>query len=253
MHYQFAQERIDYSDLAGGRVFYSHPGQPAFPIRLASEIFQRCLALRQADQLTDPCVLYDPCCGAAYHLSVLAYLHWPTICEVIGSDVDEAALALAKKNLGLLSTEGLNRRIDEIAEMLRLYGKESHTLAADSARRMQDRIATMASTHPLTTRTFRASALDRRALAENLKSSHVDVVFVDVPYGRQSHWYDPVSGTEPAAAIEQLLEALQGVILPTSIVAIVADKRQKVSHERYRRIEHFRAGKRRVVILKPAV
>ena len=48
MQYLYATERPDYSDLASGRVFYSLPGHPAFPIRLASEIFQRCLAFRRA-------------------------------------------------------------------------------------------------------------------------------------------------------------------------------------------------------------
>jgi len=63
MHYQFAKERPDYSDLASGRVFYSLPGHPAFPIRLADEILQRCLARREASHVTGPCILYDPVVG----------------------------------------------------------------------------------------------------------------------------------------------------------------------------------------------
>src|SRR4029077_18014228 len=114
MHYQFAIEQPNYSDLASGRVFYSRPGYPPFPIRLASEIFQRCMAIRTAEHLSTPCVLFDPCCGAAYHLSVLAYLHREYIREVIGSDVEEVAIALAKRNLDLLSLSGLDRRIGEI-------------------------------------------------------------------------------------------------------------------------------------------
>ena len=47
MQYKFAKEQPDYSDLASGRVFYSLPGHPAFPVRLASEVFQRCLAHRE--------------------------------------------------------------------------------------------------------------------------------------------------------------------------------------------------------------
>ena len=43
MEYKFASERTNYTDLASGNVFYSLPGHPAFPVRLASEIYQRCL------------------------------------------------------------------------------------------------------------------------------------------------------------------------------------------------------------------
>lgn len=59
MPYRFATERRDYSDYASGKVFYALPGCPAFPVRLASEIFQRCLEIRAAEDATQPCVLYD--------------------------------------------------------------------------------------------------------------------------------------------------------------------------------------------------
>src|ERR1044071_1824451 len=114
MQYQFEKEQLDYSDLASGRVFHSLPGHPAFPVRLASEIFQRCKANRETIYKNSTrCVLYDPCCGAAYHLSVLAYLHREHIQEVIGSDVDEKAVALAERNLELVSIVGLDKRIIE--------------------------------------------------------------------------------------------------------------------------------------------
>jgi pimeloyl-ACP methyl ester carboxylesterase len=100
MPYRFAKESQDYTDYASGRVFYGLPGHPAFPVRLVSEIFQRCLAIRKAWGVSAPCVLYDPCCGGAYHLSVLAYLFWQRINSIIGSDVDERALALAARFLG---------------------------------------------------------------------------------------------------------------------------------------------------------
>src|SRR5512145_1475703 len=122
MQYKYVKEQLDYSDFSSGRVFYSLPGHPAFPVRLASEIFQRCLAYRKTIYgISAPCTLYDPCCGAAYHLSVLGYLHGEHIQEVIASDIDERSVRLAKRNLALLSMEGLDQRINEISEMFERY------------------------------------------------------------------------------------------------------------------------------------
>ena len=243
MQYKFATEQSDYSDFSSGRVFYSLPGHPAFPVRLASEIFQRCLAIRAA---TAPCALYDPCCGAAYQLSVLAYLHWDRIGEVVGSDIDEKAVALAKKNLGLLSAGGLEQRARQIAGMLAQYGKASHQDALSSAGRLRERIAALSREHPLKTSVFQASALDGAALRQHFDGKTVDIVLTDVPYGQHSQWQD--ADEDP---IHAMLEALLGVLSPTGVVAIASDKQQKVAHERYQRIEHFQVGKRRVVILKP--
>src|SRR5215212_1843831 len=127
MQYKYAKEQLNNSDVSSGRVFYSLPGHPAFPVRLASEVFRRCVAHRETIYgNSTPCVLYDPCCGAAYHLSVLAYLHGEYIQGVIGSDIDEKAVALAERNLGLLHRDGLDKRIRELSEMLEAYGKKSH-------------------------------------------------------------------------------------------------------------------------------
>ena len=251
MHYQFAKERPDYSDFASGRVFYSLPGHPAFPIRLADEILQRCLAKREANHVIGPCVLYDPCCGAAYHLSVLACLHWNSFRKVIGSDIDQKAVNVAQKNLGLLSVEGLDKRISEISEMFRLYGKESHKEALDSAHRLRDRIGTLTREHHLMTRVFQASALDSEELRVSLKGITVDIVFVDVPYGLHSQWRNPDTNSELDNSLWRMLNALVGVLVPTSIVAVVSDKRQKASYEGYQGIEQFQMGKRRVTLLKP--
>ena len=45
MPYLFATQDQDYADFASGRVIYNAPGMPAFPVRLASEMFQRARAL----------------------------------------------------------------------------------------------------------------------------------------------------------------------------------------------------------------
>jgi len=249
MQYKYEKESMDYSDLASGRVFYSSPGYPAFPVRLASEIFQRCMASREALYgNATPCTLYDPCCGAAYHLSVVAYLHGKHIREIIGSDIDEKAVALAQRNLGLLSVAGLDKRIGEITKMIEQYDKDSHRDALKSAQLLKNSITSLNQNHPLLTKVFQASATDHKTMIENIKSKSVDIVFTDVPYGQHSQWHDSIELSNPLGL---MLDAILGILSPTSIVAIVSDKQQKVSHQRYQRIEQFQIGKRRAVILRP--
>src|ERR1044071_6364279 len=169
MPYKYENVSMDYSDFASGRVFYSIPGHPAFPVRLASEIFQRCMAHREMIYNdSTPCTLYDPCCGTAYHLSVLAYLHGNRIREMIASDIDGKAVALAKRNLSLLTIEGLDQRIGEIEKMLEQYHKDSHKEALASAQTLKNRIAALSQDHPLVTRVFQASAMDREAILKNI-------------------------------------------------------------------------------------
>lgn len=249
MQYRYENELKDYSDLASGRVFYSLPGHPAFPVRLASEVFQHCIAHREVIYgEAGPCTLYDPCCGAAYHLSVLAYLHGMQIRGVVASDIDQKAVALAKRNLGLLNIEGIDQRIVEITSMLEQYQKESHKEALKSAYLIRDKISASAQIRSLESSVFQADATDQAAIHASIPPDSVDIVFTDIPYGLHSRW----QGTETMPDPERsMLEALRGVLSPSSIVAIASRKQQKVFHENYQRIEQFQIGKRRVVILKP--
>jgi len=248
MQYQYVKEQQDYSDLASGRVFHSLPGHPAFPVRLASEIFQRCLARREAIyKNSSRCVLYDPCCGTAYHLSVLAYLHREDIIEVIGSDVDEKAVALAGRNLEMVSITGLNKRIIEISEISERYGKASHKDALRSAQNLRSNSLALAQKYPIRTRVFRANATESAEIIQNIRAKSVDLVFTDVPYGQHTYWFS----SEVMDPIRAMLDALINVLSSSSIVAISSDKQQKVSHDNYQRIEQFQIGKRRVAILRP--
>lgn len=250
MQYKYVKEQQDYSDFSSGRVFYSLPGHPAFPVRLASEIFQRCVALRKITyENSTPCILYDPCCGAAYHLSVLACLHGEHIQKVIGSDVDEKAVVLSKRNLGLLSPAGLDNRISEISKMFEQHGKGSHQDALKSANILKNKLFSLPEKYLHETQVFQADAANSKEIFNNIKTKSVDIVFTDVPYGLHSHWHDSKSG-EPSNPLRSMFDSLLGVLSPASIVAIVSDKQQKVSHEAYQRVEQFQVGKRRVVILK---
>jgi 23S rRNA (guanine2535-N1)-methyltransferase len=251
MQYKYEKVLSDYADLASGRVFYSSPGYPAFPVRLASEIFQRCVANREAIyKNTDPCTLYDPCCGAAYYLSVLAFLHGKHIQEIIASDIDDKAVALANRNLGLLSVQGLDQRVDEITKMIEQYDKESHKEALKSARILRNKIIALYQEHSLRKRVFQASALDNKVMLSHIKAKSVDIAFSDVPYGQHSQWRN-LGSNASSNPLWSMLDALLDVLSGSSIVAIVSDKQQRVAHDRYRRVEQFQIGKRRVVILLP--
>jgi tRNA G10 N-methylase Trm11 len=195
-------------------------------------------------KISEPCVLYDPCCGAAYHLSVLTWLHGEHIREIIASDVDEKAVALAKRNLALLDTAGLNKRIDELSKMHEQYGKTSHEDALKSAHRLREKLSGQ---HPPETSVFQANVTDAKTILSNIKPKSVDIVFTDVPYGQHSNWQD----SDVSNPLWSMLDSLLGVVSSSSIVAIVSDKQQKALHEGYQRIEQFQVGKRRIAILKP--
>lgn len=256
MPYRFATENSDNSDFAAGRVFYSLPGQPALPIRLASEIWQRCWAVRQAQGHTEPASLYDPCCGSGYHLAALAFLHRPHLREIVASDVDGDALRLAMRNLALVNPAGLEARAEELAARHAQFGKDSHADALASARRLRARLPACAP--PLETATFPADATRPRQVAAGLSGRPVDIVLADVPYGGLSAWQMTTrqmaqESADPPPPLWQMLDALAQVLAPSAVVAITADKSQNPAHPAFRRVERFQIGKRRVTILQKAV
>lgn len=251
MQYKYAKENPDYSDFASGRVFYSLPGHPAFPVRLASEIFQRCMALRETVyNISTPCTLYDPCCGAAYHLGILGYFHPEYIREIIASDVDEKAVSMAKQNLELLNINGLDKRINEISKMIELHGKDSHRDALCSAGVLRKKIQNLSRAGSIKTNVFQANAANVAEISGTIPLGTVDIVFTDVPYGQHSSWQGS-SSNKSVDPLWSMLEALCGVLSSSSIVAIVSDKQQKASHKNYQRVEQFQIGKRRAIFFKP--
>ncbi len=240
MAYRFATEKEDYSDYASGQVFYSEPGQPAFPVRLASEIFQRGLALLGN---SEPVSLYDPCCGSAYHLAVLGVLHRVQLASIIASDINPATVKLATRNLALLTPSGLAKRRQGIDADWQKFGKSSHQAALGSVDRIAKRI-TNASLLP--TRCFVADATKPESISAGL-SQPVDLVISDLPYGQLSAWQGVARRDEP---IWHLLEQLQLVLHKQSVVALATTKGITVAHENYDRCGRFRHGKRMITFLR---
>ena len=247
MPYRFATENKDYSAYASGRVFYGTPGHPAFPVRLISEVFQRCQAIRQASGQSAPAVIYDPCCGGGYHLSTLAYLHWADIRMIIGSDVDGEALKTARRNLGLLTPFGLAQRQQEIEQMLAKFGKASHVAALEEVNRFKTLLAGNQAIHPIKTELFQANCLKKESLVAQIDGRTIDIILADVPYGDLSQWHTDRSDTPP---LSRLLDSLSAVVNSQTIIAIMANKAQKCSHPSYNRIDRFQIGKRRIFLLQ---
>lgn len=243
MPYTFATEDQDFSDYASGRVIYNLPGLPAFPVRMASEMFQRAAAHLPTRRLA----LYDPCCGGAYHLAALGFLHGARIASILASDVDNRALELAQRNLALLTPQGLARREGEIRQMLAAYGKGSHAEALQSLSTLRKQ---QAANGLVPSRVFQANALAPEALRHGVAGEAIDLVLSDIPYGLMTGWQLPETGRElDQSPAWRFLEALQAVLQPGVLVAIAADKGQKIAHPGYRRLDRFQIGKRQAVIL----
>lgn len=252
MPYKYETERLNYADYAAGSVFYALSGTPTFPLRLAGEMWSRCVAhcaarLRASDR-PGPYTLYDPCCGGGYLVSTLAYLHWPDIGVIIASDVDERALSLAEANLSLLTLAGLERRIGQIEQMYKAWGKPSHGDALHSALRLKARLSEHLASHPIETRCFRADVTDRASLAAGWSAGRpghtVDVVLTDIPYGRHALWQ-----TAHERPVWRMLDALRTILADHTVLAVAADKGQEIAHDQYDRLERFQVGRRQVVLL----
>jgi hypothetical protein len=252
MEYQYTPAGENYEMYAAGGVFYSAPGLTAFPVRLAVEIFRRCLAIRAGWGASNPAVVYDPCCGGAYHLATMAYFNWDRIACIHCSDIDEDALGVAARNLSLLTMDGMDKRIAELASLHQQYGKASHLASLQHATGLRQDLAQATQRHALATHVFRADATDAAAISVVLSETKIDIVLTDIPYGRWSTWAAGTralaNGADPA---HQLLESLLPILSINAVIAIAAPKKDKISHAYCKRLVRLQVGMRQIVILQP--
>lgn len=235
MNYQYFSSS-NYEDFASGRVIIHRAGRPGYPVRIAGEIFSRCLSYLDKQENIR---VYDPCCGSGYLLTVLGLL-FPCVGRIYGSDIDEEALALAQSNLALLSVEGLEKRKAQLEQLADTYGKPSHRDALASVEKWID----MVSARRITTdwQVFQADMLDADALAK--KDFQADIVITDLPYGKMAAWSE---SSEDAA--DRLLNAIAPVLHASSVIAVSFDKKQKIRSEKLSRLEKHQIGKRRIELL----
>ncbi len=236
MQYRYVTEKENYEDFAAGRVLLSQGGMTSFPVRLASEIFQRC-----ADYLPTGRRLriYDPCCGGGYLLTVLGFLHGGCIQSLHGSDINSDLVRLASDNLRLLTVEGLNTRRDTLHGLADTYNKSSHHDALKSVERLRQCLPAS----PITTQTWAADALQLTA-----DTASVDLIICDVPYGNITDWQTDADDN----LISALLQAQYEALITGGIAAVISDKSQQVTHTRYKRLQQETIGKRRFLILQKA-
>lgn len=234
MSYRFTDTAQDHSDLASGFVLRSAPGFPAFPVRLAQELFLRCAANLPASV---PLTLWDPCCGSGYLAAVTGLLNRPRLGQLVCSDVSPDAVALASRNLSLLTEAGLEERARELEDSAVRFEKPEFGSRAAAARRLGAALRTGGGDLPSVTMV--ADVFNLPALAE---VPAADVVITDVPYGDQTSW----EGSVPAAddALAALLRSLCEVLPEHAVVAICARQRRISFDPPIRALDRFRVGHR---------
>ena len=132
LEYRFATDEPR-EHFASGRVLYNAKGAAPFPVRLADEIAQRCFALLEERGHSGPYAVYDPCCGSGYMLTVIGLLHGTRIRTVLASDIDEAMLGTARRNLALLTAEGMRARIEQLRGLYEAFGKDRKSTRLNSS------------------------------------------------------------------------------------------------------------------------
>lgn len=240
MKYRYETVKKDYTDLASGRVLYHAPASAPFPVRLASEIFCRALALLKPDQEKEGYKIYDPCCGSGYLLTILGFLHADQIREIWATDYDTEILETAAKNLSLLTPAGLRKREEEIREYIRKYGKPSHIDALASA----EKLKSLQKREPVKI-TCRQRDITKQG--EN-PVKDANMIITDLPYGHIVSW----QGNEEDPINRLFENAYQALDLDNAVIVIVTDG-QKLEHCQFQRLHQLKAGKRRVSFFKPLV
>ncbi len=240
MSYRYALLDEDHSDLSPGAVLHSAPGFPAFPVRLASEMFLRARAI----QSSGPASVWDPCCGSGYLLTVLSFLHRAGLRSVFGSDVDVAALAVAERNLALVSEGGLAARSEELLHRAALFDKPSYAAASAAAQRLCRALEAAGGSLPHATAV--ADVFDPGRLHTALDGRRPDLVITDVPYGERTAWAGPLCGTGIAGMLRSLATVLDG----DAVIAIATRGRKAPASGRARPLSWFRVGTRVVALFR---
>lgn len=242
MAYLFAKIKQSYEDLSSGRVLYNAPGLSAFPVRLSSEIIQTCFSILEKKGVKGPYTVYDPCCGGAYLLTTLSFLHRSKIKKIYASDYDPIPLLTAQRNLSLLSSEGLTKRLSELQTLAKDYQKASHYEAIKSAKKLLEISQLQEPSFSVETVCFQNNILE---LQKNLFK--VNIFIADLPYDRLTSW-----STEKDTLFNLFFQNLVQYCDPhSSVIALITDKKIKVPSSfnlNFITRRTFKLGKRNIYI-----
>jgi len=239
MKYKFETTKRDFSDFSSGRVLYNAANTTAFPVRLASEIIQRSFNILEKKGAHGPFKIYDPCCGGGFLLTTIGFLYYNQIFELIATEYDDEVLEMAKKNLSLLSSEGLDRRKEEIKGYIKSFGKESHVQAIKSI----DYLETLIGEENIKINCMQRDITDM----SDFPIEKVNIIITDIPYGIIVNWKG-VNENPIKTLFENSYKALDK---KQSVMVIIADKKTKLQHKSFDRIQHFKLGKRQISFFEP--
>lgn len=219
----------NFEDYASGRVLYGGRGVPNFPVRLIVEIFGRARnLLKDRERLR----VYDPCCGGAYALTVLGFFCGSSVGKIYASDISPDMLGIAEKNLGLLTRAGLDRRREELERLLASSGKSSYADALRSLERLRGDL-----TREIGAEVFAADCTGP------LPELRPDVIITDVPYGHLAQW-------QGKDALSAMLGQLWRISSDSTVLAVCADKSQKIRSGQWIRVEKQNVGRRRFELFR---
>lgn len=227
----------NFEDLSSGRVIYGATGASNFPVRLINEIFLRADYYLGSEKSSY--TIYDPFCGSGYSLTVLGFLHPTKINLLIGSDVNNDMVEVAKKNLSLLTKDGMEKRINELKKLETSFGKDSHKEALASAGNLALLNTKVAS------KCFVHDALSDSKMPVDLKS--VDLVISDLPYGKLTQWENLDAKVNPA---QKFLNTLKKNISAEAVIALSFNKKQGIEYEGFKKLGSFKVGTRKILFLK---
>jgi len=229
MIYKYAA-KLNYEYLAAGGVLKSYQGNTNFPVRLGHEIFNRCLEHCEGKEQIS---FYDPMCGSGYLLTTIAVLNFEKIQSIYASDIDLKVLEVAKKNLRLLTKEGISERQEEIKAMIELYDRASHKTNLAYIKNFEETVA----------KDIPFDVFQRDLFSDPLDSKITpDIVMMDLPY-------DKVVSYKGAFSENNLKNQIAALIQNKTVVAVIKNKIQKLKIElQSNRLEKFNIGKRIVEI-----
>lgn len=238
MKYKFETNKRDFSDFSSGRVLYNAINTTAFPVRLASEIIQRSFDILERKGAHGPFKIYDPCCGGGFLLTIIGFLYYNQIFELIATDYENGVLETARKNFSLLSSEGLARRKKEIIGYIKAFGKESHIQALKSIEHLE----TLLGEENIKINCMQRDITDM----SDFPIEEVNIIITDIPYGNIVDWK---GNNNP---IQSLFEnSYRALDKKRSVLVIVADKKSKIKHKSFECVQHLKLGKRQISFFEP--